>query len=177
MTHSSSASASRYMRRLSILAALAAVVSTFLIAPQAASASSVTGVTVDNTAPTRAAGGRTNYVIDFTTSATGGLSAAANDRITVTFPTGTAFTGILTEDVFDGNGNDIGGCFSPNTTNLTIDCFLASHEFRRGLRHLRAGQGEGAARLRRRGSGLIFLRSDAMRRPASRLPRSACPAK
>ena len=56
-------------------------------------ASPVTNLTVVNANPSRAAGARTQYAVGFTTSATGGLSSAANSRINVTFPAGTTFTG------------------------------------------------------------------------------------
>ena len=56
-------------------------------------ASQVTNLTVVNANPS--AGGRRPDAIrvGFTTSATGGLSSAANSRINVTFPAGTTFSG------------------------------------------------------------------------------------
>ena len=82
-------------------------------------ASSVTIQSVDNSVPSRAAGARTVYAIEFT--ATNGVANAA--RITVAYPTGTTFTGGVTSDVLVGT-TDVGGCFSPN--GLEIECFMNS---------------------------------------------------
>ena len=46
----------------------------------------ITQPTVTVKPPSSAAGARTVYTIAFTTSSTGGLSAAANSRITITIP-------------------------------------------------------------------------------------------
>src|SRR3954452_823367 len=96
-------------------------------APSAAfnvtAAGSLSAITVNNTTPTTAAGGRTNYLVQFTLSASGALSAAANSRIDVKFPDGTAFDGLASETVVDTTtGQDIGFCFSPS--GLTIECAL-----------------------------------------------------
>src|SRR4051794_40519418 len=69
---------------------------------------SLSGVTVDDTQPSSAAGGRMVYVVGFTTSSTGGLSSDAKSSITVTLPPGTGFSG-YTGTVLDGT-NTIGGC-------------------------------------------------------------------
>jgi len=94
-----------------------------LIGAAPASASSVSNVTVDNTSPSNGAGAKTHYTVPFTTSATGGLSAAAGSTITVTFPTGTGFTGYGGGDVFVG-ATRIGSCQSPNLTTRQITCSL-----------------------------------------------------
>ena len=89
------------------------------------SAKAVSGVTVDNATPTRAAGGRTVYVVGFTTSTTGGLAYAANSVITLKFPGGTSFagySGTRVEDTTAGSA-DIGYCDSGDAT-LTVHCFL-----------------------------------------------------
>ena len=41
---------------------------------------------VDNTSPSSAAGARTDYMMTFTTSSTGGMSGTAHSQITITFP-------------------------------------------------------------------------------------------
>ena len=48
----------------------------------------LSAVTLTNGTPSNAAGARTIYQAEFTTSATGGLSAATNSRCTLTFPAG-----------------------------------------------------------------------------------------
>ena len=80
--------------RLAGLATIAALLLMGLFAG-AAQASSVSNVAVDNTSPSAAVGARTVYFVSFTTSATGGLSRANNDSITVTFPSGTDITSAL----------------------------------------------------------------------------------
>ncbi len=84
-------------------------------------AGTVSAVALTNAPPTNAAGGRTAYEVQFTTSATGGMSGTANSRFTVTFPTGTTFTGGVASNVFVGT-TDVGGCFSP--VGLQIECFI-----------------------------------------------------
>ena len=86
-------------------------------------AGTLSAVALTNAPPTNAAGGRTVYEVQFTTSSTGGMSGAANSRFTVTFPTGTTFTGGVSSDVFVGT-TDVGGCFSP--VGITIECFINS---------------------------------------------------
>src|SRR4051812_39395564 len=75
-------------------------------------ATSVTNVTVDNTAPSGAAGARTIYVIGLTTSAAGALPAHTG-RIDVTFPAGTTFDGLP--------DNGAAG-FECSRTGLTLQC-------------------------------------------------------
>jgi len=54
-----------------------------------ANAGTISTPTVTNSSPTTAAGARTDYLISFTTSGTGGMSGTAHSQITITFP-GTA---------------------------------------------------------------------------------------
>ena len=86
-------------------------------------ANPVTGVTVAHGSPSPAAGARTQYVVNFKASSTGGLSAAANSRITVTFPSGTSFGGYTNGAVFDVTSDrTVGSCGSPSGT--VIECSL-----------------------------------------------------
>ena len=89
-------------------------------------ASPITAVTVDNTNPSRGAGARTQYVVGFTTSATGGgMSGAANSRIDVTFPTGTTFAGYVSATVRNlTTATNVGSC--GNDSGLVIQCSLFS---------------------------------------------------
>ena len=87
-------------------------------------ASPVTNLTVANANPSAGAGARTQYAVGFTTSATGGLSSAANSRINVTFPAGTAFSGYTSGTVRNAAAEDVGSCSNP--TALTIQCSLFS---------------------------------------------------
>jgi hypothetical protein len=87
-------------------------------------ATPVTSVTVGNTTPTSAAGGRTQYVVGFTTSPTGGgMSNAANSRIDVTFPAGTSFDGYVSAVVRNlSTAADVGSCGNPD--GLVLHCSL-----------------------------------------------------
>jgi hypothetical protein len=83
-------------------------------------------VTVDNASPTRAAGGRTVYVVGFSTSSTGGLAYTANSTITLKFPSGASFagySGTRLEDLTASSG-DIGFCDSGVQATLTVTCYL-----------------------------------------------------
>ncbi|WP_028067088.1 beta strand repeat-containing protein [Solirubrobacter soli] len=84
-------------------------------------ANPVTGVNVVNASPSAAAGARTRYVISFTTSATGGLSNAANSHIQIPFQSGTTFAGWAGGTISAG-GQDVGNCGAPN--GLLLDCSL-----------------------------------------------------
>ncbi len=92
-----------------------------------AHASSVTSVSVVNSSPTDAAGGRTVYSITFDTSSTGSLSTAANSAITVTFPSGTGLTNVNSSQILTAGNQNIGDC-SLNQTNLTATCEFFSNE-------------------------------------------------
>ena len=72
-------------------------------------ASQVTVHSVDNTSPSRAAGARSVYTIEFT--ATNGVANGRRSR--VAFPVGTTFTGGVDSDVFVGT-SDVGFCTSPS---------------------------------------------------------------
>src|SRR3954451_12069055 len=79
----------------------------------------VSNVVVDPTNPSNAAGARTIYAISFTTGPLGGLSAANNDHITITFPAGTDLSNVLNSQVFDTTtapGTAIGNCGFSGTT-------------------------------------------------------------
>ena len=84
-------------------------------------ANPVTGVTL--TLDSGAPGVTTRWVTNFKASSTGGLSAAANSRITVTFPSGTTFAGYTSGAVLDvTSGRSVGSCGSPGGT--VIECSL-----------------------------------------------------
>jgi hypothetical protein len=84
-------------------------------------ANALTNVTAANADPTAAAGARTRYVVDFTTSATGGLSNGANSRLDFTFPTGTTFAG-WAGGTLNVAGTAVGNCGAPN--GLAVQCSL-----------------------------------------------------
>ena len=87
-------------------------------------ASSVSNVAVDNATPSNGAGARTRYAVEFTTSATGGLSQAANSRITVSFPAGATFAGYTGGSVFDLDANQsVGSCSSPAGQDIQCSLF------------------------------------------------------
>ena len=87
----------------------------------------LTGVTVVNGSPSAGAGARTQYVVGFTTSATGGLSAGANSRISVTFPAGTALGTFTNAQVFDITSNrSVGNCGA--AVGQLIQCQLFTNE-------------------------------------------------
>ncbi len=90
-------------------------------------ANQLSGVTAVNGSPSAAAGARTQYVVGFTASATGGLSPAANSRITVSYPSGTTFTGYAGAEVFNVTTDQVvGSCFGPS--GLASECYLFSGE-------------------------------------------------
>ena len=71
-----------------------------------------------------AAGATTDWVTGFTTSVTGGLSQAANSRITVRFPTGTTFASYTGGSVFDVTSDDfVGSCSTPVGPDITCSLF------------------------------------------------------
>src|SRR5436305_1648234 len=80
-------------------------------------AAAVTGLSVDNTSPTTAAGGRTEYLITFTTSATGGgMSGAGRSTITITFPASATSTIGFTAVTDVNSGQQVGSCSASSTT-------------------------------------------------------------
>src|SRR5204862_320280 len=89
----------------------------------------VSGITVDNSFPTRAAGGRTNYTVAFALSDRGRLAETANSHITIDFPDTTGFGGLLSGDatVIDVEAQkDVGYCGSANAQGQ-ITCSLDSN--------------------------------------------------
>jgi hypothetical protein len=63
----------------------------------------------------------TQYVVAFTTSATGGLSNAGASTIDVTFPAGTTFDDFISGGVFDG-ATRIGNCNTPSASTRQTTC-------------------------------------------------------
>ena len=98
---------------------LAATLFAVLAFASPAYATQVANATVDNSAPSSAAGARTSFVIGF--KATNGVANAA--KITVTFPTGATFPGWFGGTVVVG-ATQVGNCGSPN--NGAIECSLFS---------------------------------------------------
>ena len=88
------------------------------------SANQISQPTVVNSSPSAAAGAKTVYVVQFATSATGGLSAAAGSGITLVFPAGTGLGSVTSSSVDDTTTsvNGIGACNKPS--GETITCFL-----------------------------------------------------
>src|SRR5215217_9769817 len=108
-----------------IAALLAALAALAALAPLS-HAAAVTGVTVDHTKPSPAAGARTQYVVAFTTSKAGALSGA-DASVNVTFPADTAFTGYTGGSVVDvTTRRSVGACNGPSLG--TVSCFLFSGE-------------------------------------------------
>jgi hypothetical protein len=85
----------------------------------------VSNVTVDNTNPSNAAGGRTVYTVGFTTSSTGGLSNAAGSQITLSFPASTNLTHLNGSSVTVPavSSSSIGNCFASASTVVTCNLF------------------------------------------------------
>src|SRR3954447_21116448 len=86
----------------------------------------VSNITVDPASPSNAAGAKTSYVVTFQTSGTGGLSAAASDSITITFPDGTDVSGQFTAQVLDTTtapNTNIGFC---TDSGQNVKCSLNS---------------------------------------------------
>jgi hypothetical protein len=79
---------------------------------------------VDNSSPSAAAGATTDYVVTFTTSATGGLSNVAGSAINLVFPSGTGLASVSASSVDDTTTatNGVGACNPPS--GETITCFL-----------------------------------------------------
>jgi hypothetical protein len=75
-------------------------------------------------APSEAAGAQTSYVVSFSTSVTGGMSADAASKITVNFPSETSFGGWNGANVVVA-GASVGSCSKPvAATPLTSTCGL-----------------------------------------------------
>ena len=89
-------------------------------------AQQVSALSVVNNNPSAAAGARTQYVVGFHVSSTGGMSRAANSEITVSFPSGTGFTGYTGGAVVDTTSSPtttIGSCGSPSGTVIKCGLF------------------------------------------------------
>ena len=83
-------------------------------------ASSVSTPSVVNSSPSTAAGARTDYVITFNTSSTGGMSGTAHSQITITFP-GTATSPFNTTTIVNAIVTD-------TTTSTQVGtCGVSSH--------------------------------------------------
>jgi hypothetical protein len=87
------------------------------------SGSTLSGISVDNTSPSNGTGARTQYVIPFTTSATGGLSNTGTSTITVTFPTGTTFANFGGGRVYVGT-DQVASCTTPSGSPPQSTCTL-----------------------------------------------------
>ena len=84
----------------------------------------LSALSVVDSDPSPSAGARTQYVIGFKVSSTGGLSRAANSEITVSFPAGTTFTGYTGGAVFDvTSATAVGACGSPSGTVIKCSLF------------------------------------------------------
>jgi hypothetical protein len=71
-----------------------------------------------------AVGARAGYTVAFTTSATGGLSAAAGSNVTVVFPAGTNVGTLTTANLTDTTtGQQVGFANDSSTTTLTFNFF------------------------------------------------------
>ena len=89
-------------------------------------AKSVSQPTVNNTSPTTSAGGRTNYVISFTTSMTGGgMSGKAHSQITITLPPTASVRSDVNSSITVGGGASLGNCGIGPSDNIAI-CSLGS---------------------------------------------------
>ncbi len=89
-------------------------------------AQSVSQPTVTNSSPTPAAGGRTDYVIDFTTSRSGGgMSGKAHSQITITLPSTASVRSDINSSITVGGGASLGNCGIGPSDNIAI-CSLGS---------------------------------------------------
>ena len=79
-------------------------------------ANTLSDISVANASPSNGAGSRTQYVIGFTTTATGGLSSTGTSTIDVTFPAGTTtFANFGGGRVFVGT-TQVANCTTPDAT-------------------------------------------------------------
>ena len=83
----------------------------------------LTGLSVDNSTPTQAAGARTVYKVAFTTSSTGGLSEEANSRINLAFAAGTSLAN-WTGGTVTVAGTTVGSC--TRLADPNVECWLYS---------------------------------------------------
>jgi hypothetical protein len=90
-------------------------------------ANTLSSVTVANASPSAGAGARTQYVIGFATTATGGLSSTGQSAIDVTFPAGTTFTNFGGGGVYiDATNTRVGNCTTPNASRQSTCGIFAS---------------------------------------------------
>ncbi len=90
--------------------------------PALARASSVSGVTATDTPPSAGTSAKTVYMVGFTTSASGALSAG--NQITLTFPTLTSTASMVGTSVTDTTTNkQVGNCSSSSATVATCTIF------------------------------------------------------
>ena len=90
-----------------------------------AQAAAVTGLTVDPLTPSAAGGARTDYVLHFTTSATGALTAG--QHITITLPSGASVrTDVNSSVTVAGNATSMGSCGVGSSDNIAV-CTLGSN--------------------------------------------------
>ncbi len=112
-------------------------------------------ITLANAVPSAAARARTNYVLEFKTSATGAMTAQANSGFDVTFPPTTGFLGWAGGTVRDvTRGVDVGNCSNPLNAAVGAACSAASSSTpatrcgsrSRARQRQRPGHGQGRAR-------------------------------
>jgi hypothetical protein len=93
----------------------------------ASAATSVSDVTVTNTAPSTAAGALTNYTIGFQTSTSGALSGSAASFITIILPKGTGLSELNGSVVVDGT--NVADCSNESTSSVVeAQCFIFSSD-------------------------------------------------
>jgi hypothetical protein len=111
---------------MAVVSALAALLVVLAGPARSSPSSSVSGVTVNNSSPSAAAGAQTAYVVTFTTSANGALRGTS---ITLVFPSGTGLGSVSTSSVDDTTtgANGLGACNPPS--GETITCFLNTGVF------------------------------------------------
>jgi hypothetical protein len=94
----------------------------------ALAATGVSDVTVGVSPPTSAAGGLTTYVVSFTTSSAGSLSAAAGSTVTIALTANTGLSSFDDGTPLDVGTSQVGYCEPTDTgaTNPTVTCYLYS---------------------------------------------------
>jgi hypothetical protein len=92
----------------------------------------LTKPTVSIANPSPATGARTRYVVTFSVSTSGGMSAEAGSQMTVTLPQGTGTTGWQGGTVHDVSRNvDVGTCGQPDANRVST-CGFFSNSFVNG---------------------------------------------
>jgi hypothetical protein len=98
-------------------------------------ASSLTGASVSLNGASGAAGARSGYSVTFTTSATGGLSAANGSNWTISFPSGTnlcSLTYLSVTDTTTNQGVGGGGCAGGGSANVISGGFNSGVDIHAG---------------------------------------------